>query len=146
MERQTMARGTIDNPIISSEIVPANPKQTTSKLYRWGPEWEDDDRSGMWAVNTVYHFALRVHIRDDVALLDFQDFTDRLEDVRLRPETDAADARLVAYAKAEALSRKLSRGQRRRFAQERLRREVVAGRMGGPEDGDEPRELAVSRS
>ena len=132
-----MALSRMDDPDIRPEIVRGNPAQPVSANWRWGPEWKDDERSGCWVIHTVYHVAIRVELSDSESLLGFHQFSERLEEVRLAPQVAIADARLVEFAKAEALSAKLSRGQHRRREHERLRREVEIGHLGGPTDGQE---------
>lgn len=138
-----MAIGTLTNPDVREEIVRAHPDQNVSTLYRWGPRWEDGARGGIWVVNTIYHVALRMEWDADLPVEDFKDFTRRLEAARELPDRRIADEKMRAFSKAEALSAKLSRSQRRRHALDRVRQAVAAGSIGGPDDGDEAEKVTV---
>lgn len=86
---------------IVDHIIEVNPDQTMRTLLRrWGPDWDLPPRSGSWVVDSLRRAAIRVEMRDDVALVDADHFGLTLDywltgQDRIDAELRALDVRAV---------------------------------------------------
>lgn len=90
------ARGTLERPAVASRTVHANSGQELPD-FRWreGQEWRIGDRWGIWAIDRIYHVAVRVEFDDSVPAISSSRFDQQLDDARMADELAAADAHLA---------------------------------------------------
>ncbi len=127
--------GTLENPKVSPAIVKANPEQDLPTGWRWGPRWTLDDRSGVWAVDKIYHVAVRLEDDETADVLTLTDFRDELEEARDAESYAVQDRALETIAANEQRAQRYEQRRTLQSARLRLRKAVREGRLGGPDDG-----------
>lgn len=93
--------------------------EASQVMYRIGPEWSGDGRSGLWMVETIYNVAVRVVLDESAEVVTAYEFNRRLDNAI--NETDTADDYLRGLDQREELVA--------------IREKALAGRVGGATDG-----------
>jgi hypothetical protein len=109
--------GTAEKPIVLDEVVVANPRQTNSSLFRWGPRVGDLT----FAIETVHYVTVRVRLDPAEPLVTWQEFSGRVLRVIDGVTHRETDDYLRSLLAREHL--------------EQLRDAVLKRGVGGPNDG-----------
>lgn len=118
-------------PRVSPTEVHANPDGQTSHR-RWGPRWTEEDREGIWVIDTIWNIAVRVVDDESQPIVDASTFDGRIN----RAVEDVQFATADRYL--EGLTPKARKPRKRApkpAALDQLRNKVATGDIGGASDG-----------